>query len=265
MAFNDYEVHERSMMAGNIVRFLTSSLEPLMKNRVYTVRSGIAKGLKRRGGLGFIPRNLSREHAFLKNLQFTGKIVYDVGGYVGLMTLFFAVRVGEKGQVVTFEPNRQNYDAIHDNLELNGLTNVRVIPLGLGSKQETLKFVVSDSRPGWGTADPRKQEQLLLQDHQARLIEIQIDTLDHQIAVSNLPKPDFVKIDVEGLELDVLRGMDQTIHTFRPEMHIELHGTNEQEIVEFLLAHHYRVYQIEDGVEITLENIESVRGHLYVY
>ncbi len=89
--------------------------------------------------------------------------------------------------------------------------------------------------------------------------------MDNQIAVNNLPGPDFVKIDVEGLEIEVLRGMSQTISDYRPKMHIELHGIREREVIELLLSHNYRIYQIEDGIDITQQNIDMIRGHLYVH
>ena len=227
-------------------------------------RSGLISGLKRRGGFGFIPKKaLTREHMFLKNLDLKGKTVYDIGGYEGLLTMFFAREVGATGQVITFEPHPRNYQLILDHIKLNGFTNVNVIPVGLGCKQETLKFVVG-SNLARGTADPYKQEQLLKQG-QATVLQIKVDSLDNQVIANNLPGPDFVKIDVEGLELDVLRGMAETIQQYQPTMHIELHGIHEQEIAELLLAHGYHIYQVEDDVEITYQNFDKIHGHLYAY
>jgi hypothetical protein len=115
-------------MKKTVLAALTSVLEPMLRNHVYTAKAGLVTGLKRRGGLGFIPKkSLTREHTFLKSLDFKGKNVYDVGGYTGLITIFFARAVGETGSVVTFEPNPQNYNAILDHIELNGFNNVTVI------------------------------------------------------------------------------------------------------------------------------------------
>jgi FkbM family methyltransferase len=249
------------MMKKQALFALIPVLRFILRNQVYVARSGLIVGLKRRGGFGFVPKKtLTREHMFLKSLDFKGKVVYDVGGHVGLVTMFFARETEETGRVVTFEPNPQNYNAILDHIELNGFTNVQVIQIGLASKRETLKFVVTDS--ALGTADPSKQKHLLRQEG-VKVFQIEVDTMDNQITVNNLPKPDFVKIDVEGLEIDVLRGMSQTISNYRPEIFIELHGTSEQEIAEFLLSYNYNIYQIEDGIDITQQNINMVHGHLY--
>jgi len=67
------------------------------KNITYTVRNGLAKGLKRRGGLGFVPQvsPLMQEEKFLINLNLANQTVYDIGGYIGVTTLFFSKAVGK--------------------------------------------------------------------------------------------------------------------------------------------------------------------------
>lgn len=240
---------------------LYSVLSALLKNQIYTSRVGLTAGLKRRGGFGFLPfkKTLTREHMFLKSLDFKGKTVYDVGGHIGLVTMFFARATGETGNVVTFEPNPQNYAAILDHVKLNGLANVRVLPMGLGSKRETLEFVIADSALGTASSEMQKR----YRQKNVQVIQIKVDSLDSQIVVNDLPKPDFVKIDVEGLELDVLRGMVQTISNHRPDIFVELHGVSERGVVEMLLAHNYQVRQVEDGIDITQRNMDRVHGHLY--
>lgn len=246
------------------LRIAKQMIERLMPTFVYTVPPpSLIAGLKRRGGLGFIPkRTLTQEHMFLKSLDLIGKTIYDVGGHVGLITMFFARAAGESGRVITFEPNPQNYEAILDHIKINDLTNVKVIRIGLADTRAKQKFVVTDS--ALGTAETDRQNKLL-EDKNAQVYEIFVDTMDNQITVHKLPKPDFVKIDVEGLEYDVLLGMSNTISCFRPEMSIELHGIKERKIAEFLLSHYHRIYQVEDGIDITAKNIDKVHGHLYVH
>ena len=59
---------------------IISALMSLVKNRVNTSRSGLAKGLKLKSRLGFIPRPLSLEEKFLMNLDIHGQTIYDIGG-----------------------------------------------------------------------------------------------------------------------------------------------------------------------------------------
>ena len=111
----------------------------LVKNHIYTVRFGLAKGLKRKGGLGFIPlpqiMPLTQEEKFLMNLDLSGQTIYDIGGAAGLFTLFFGRAVGEKGKVVTFEPNPELYNKIIENVKLNKFNHVEVRQIALGKER----------------------------------------------------------------------------------------------------------------------------------
>jgi FkbM family methyltransferase len=122
----------------------------LFDNATYTVRHGLLKGMKRRGGLGWLPARFSpgimtAEQQFWQGLDLTGKTVYDVGAFHGLLTLFFASRAK---LVVCFEPNTHNNQRLMKNLALNGVKNVEVRKAGVGSTRETRKMVGSPLMPG---------------------------------------------------------------------------------------------------------------------
>src|SRR5271157_2033926 len=115
----------------------------LFDTATYTVRHGLLKGMKRKGGLGWIPARFSpgimtAEHKFWSDLNLSGLIVYDVGAFQGLLTMFFASRAKA---VVCFEPNAQNHQRLMENLTLNGIGNVKVRKAGVGSRRETRRMV----------------------------------------------------------------------------------------------------------------------------
>ena len=247
-----------------------SVLRLLVKNRVYTYRRGLAKGLKLKNGLGFFPRPLTQEDTFLMNLDITGQTIYDIGGYVGIFTMFFARSVGKKGKVITFEPNPLNYSIILEHLKLNNFDNVEVHQIALGKRREKGTLTVRKSETGTGSL----QEDIkasILQEKDSETIQVEINPLDSQITTNNLPKPDFVKIDVEGLEMDVLQGMSDTIKNCKPKLFIEIHGVdvqrkieNVQRVVDFLIAREYSIYHIESGERITASTAQIAKeGHLY--
>src|SRR5881628_780813 len=101
------------------------NLSRVFKNHVYTSRHGLAKGLKRQGGLAFLPTFVPRstemlkDEQFIDGLDFSGETVFDIGGDQGIYTLFFARKVGGRGKVFTFEPNPTSYRHIVTNVELN--------------------------------------------------------------------------------------------------------------------------------------------------
>jgi hypothetical protein len=104
----------------------------LFDNITYTVRRGLLKGMRRKGGLGWVPALLSpdvltAEQEFWRTLNLTGMNVYDVGAFHGLLTFFFASRAKA---VVCFEPNNANHKRLMENLKLNRFSNVEVRKVG---------------------------------------------------------------------------------------------------------------------------------------
>src|SRR5438128_9381861 len=92
-------------------------LRPCVSEFVYTIRRGPGKGLKRRGGFEFVSEGLIRptqEDQFFATLDLKGKTVYDLGGFQGRLTIYFARAVGHNGRVITYEPNPANCAMILD-------------------------------------------------------------------------------------------------------------------------------------------------------
>jgi FkbM family methyltransferase len=240
---------------------------------VYTARHGLLKGMKRKGGLGWVPRWAASsaetpEERFWRSLDLAGKTVFDVGAFHGLVTLFFS-RTAR--QVISYEPNSANRARLRENLKLNSIANVVVRPVGLGSEPGTAEMVYDPKFSGGATLEQSIGEPLR-QTAGARTEQLQITTLDIDIGEQRLPRPDFIKIDVEGWELEVLKGARGTLSSTAPDLFLEMHGQtmNEKkrkvaEVVEFLTAEGYRdIRHVESGTAITPANSEvAARGHLY--
>jgi FkbM family methyltransferase len=240
----------------------------------YTVRHGLLKGMKRQGGLGWVPALFARgienpELHFWNSIDLRGMTVYDIGAFHGLLTVFFASRADT---VVSFEPNARNRMRLLKNLQINGIQNVEVRPVGVGSRSEILKMVGSPLMPGGSSVDEKTVEGLLKAGLETVVEEIPVVALDDEIARNDLPSPDFIKVDIEGWELEALRGCRQTLERDHPALFLEMHGETLREkkakvssIVTFLwdLGYH-EIRHIETGVLITRENSEvAIEGHLY--
>ena len=231
-----------------ILRFeiIPSIFYPLVRKHVYTIRHGLAKGLKRRGGLGFIPRikRVNPEASFLMNLDLSGQIVYDIGAAYGIFTLFFTRMVGTngRGRVFAFEPNPQLSKQIIENAALNCFDNVNVLQIALGkeTKRDTLAYPSGEL--GIGSLEKHERARILTLK-KANAVEVQVDSIDHLVAAKNLPKPDFVKIDTQAAELDILLGMSKMISEHKPKIFVEIHSipyinwkmNSTMRILEFLI------------------------------
>lgn len=243
---------------------------PLLDRCVYTCRHGVAKGLRRRGGLDFIARGLSKEEAFLLEQDFDGKTVYDVGAFRGILTIFFARAVGAKGRVIAFEPNPFSRKRAEENVLLNNFCNVQILGVGLGKEPSRAVQAFKLNNLAQATFQENAKEKTLSQSG-SKSVEVQIETIDHLIADQGLPPPDFVKIDVEGLEDSVLLGMVETLQEHGPSLFIELHGpgtvrrqARAVRIVTLLVGLGYRVKNIEREIELTPENAApNSFGHFY--
>lgn len=258
-----------------LIRFrLYPIISSLLENHVYKARCGLVKGLKRKGGLGFIPKIMeaTEEEKFLANLDLKGQTVFDVGAAYGLFTMFFARAVGKGGKVVAFEPNPNLCNKIKENLLLNNFDNVKVkqIALGRDRKKETLAF--PSMIPGVGSIEKHEKTRILRQKG-AKTVEVKVDTVDNLIAAKKLPKPEFIKIDVQGVELDVLVGMSNTIKMCKPKILVEVHSIpyvnwkikNVQRIVEFLMENGYSLYHVESGKTINSSNAHIIKEDEHLY
>jgi FkbM family methyltransferase len=246
----------------------------LFDKLTYTVRHGLLKGMKRKGGLGWVPALFSSsimtaEQQFWCGLNLRGMTIYDIGAFQGLLTLFFASRAKA---VVSFEPNTQNHARLMENLMLNGIKNVEVRKIGVGSRHETRGMVASPLMPGGASVDGRTLEEFSRARVRTVVEEISIVTLDQEIPQANLPSPDFIKIDIEGWEIEALRGARDTLELHKPTLFLEMHGETIREkrrkvneIVSFLWEINYRcIRHIETGATITPENTSvAMEGHLY--
>lgn len=219
---------------------------------------------------GGLPEAL--EELFLNDLKLDGQTIYDVGGNVGLFTIFFARKAGSRGNVIVFEPLSENCDKISEAIKLNNITNIRIITLGLGKTHEIKSIAVRLQETGTASMEEHIKA-LILAEENSRVLNAEIDTLDHQIVLKQLPKPNFIKIDVEGMEMDVLLGMTETIRNHKPQLFIEVHGAsmqrkieNARNIVNFLLEKGYSLYHIESNNKIDRANYHLTReGHLYCF
>ena len=255
-------------------RVISWTSRTLCDHLTYTVRRGLLKGMKRKGGLAWLPEWLlgdgeTREHKFFRELDLTGKIVFDVGAFEGLVALFFAQHAR---QVVCYEPNARNYDRLKENLQLNHIGNVTVRQFGVGSMPGSSDMVWDPSRAGSSTIGSTSMASTIAARKSAHHERIEITTLDIEVFENGLPLPEFIKIDIEGYELPALQGARRLLQTAHPTLYVEMHGEtmnekrrNAKAVLEFLAECGYRsIIHVETGQAVGAGNSEvAAQGHLY--
>jgi FkbM family methyltransferase len=156
-----------------------------------------------------------------------GFTVVDVGAHVGIYTVKAANKVGKRGCVISVEPDPYNYRLLIENVKMNNL-NKNVIPLNiaLGNLKGKAKLYLGERGKCHSLLPISK-----------RFIEVEVNTLDNVMQRLDLRHCDILKIDVEGYELEVLKGAQETLKNTSMVAVAAYHSTHEAGIVqEFLIS-----------------------------
>ena len=145
-----------------------------------------------------------------------GDVVIDVGAHIGPYTLKTSKRVGLNGKVVAIEADPENFNILNRNIQLNKLTNVIALNYAAYSKEDKIKLYLlmkESSYTKYNTVmtDRATKYKPVMTDRansEKKFVEIQANTLDYLLQSSGIKHEDvnWIKIDVEGAEYDVLKG-----------------------------------------------------------
>lgn len=127
-----------------------------------------------------------------------GDIVLDVGAYVGMFTLKVINKVGKFGTVVPIEPNPTNLIYLKENVNPHG--NIKVVEEAILNRIGEGKLYISSASPCHSLVYPHKD-----------FLNVKINTIDNLVEQLGLPHVDFIKMDIEGAELQALEGAKETL------------------------------------------------------
>ncbi|MCH7703118.1 MAG: FkbM family methyltransferase [Planctomycetes bacterium] len=184
-----------------------------------------------------------------------GMTVVDVGAHTGYYSLLFAKRIGRTGRVIAFEPEAVGLDYLRRNIALNQHENVTIVPLALSDWSGTAAIegktylcvpsVFADAREH---ASDRSDAAGLALRRAGRIDvtsaadnPIRTAAFDELVPELGIRRLDFVKIDVEGAEWHVLKGMRASLERWSPGLLLEIHppqlkrsGQSESEVLRLL-------------------------------
>ena len=177
------------------------------------------------------------------------KTIFDIGANIGEISLRFA-QLFPQATIHSFEPFPETFRTLKQNVSLNCFPNIRLHPLGLGAQKGAVFFEErAIGNPGMNR---------VTSDLQRSSMQAAITTLDTFAEEHGGPAISLIKIDVEGYEMEVLKGAEKTIKEHHPIFFIELdddnlkeQGSNALELVKLLISHGYEVYHSETNSKLT--------------
>ncbi len=194
------------------------------------------------------------ETGLVKSILKPGDTVIDVGAYVdGWYTLLCSKIVGQMGRVYSFEPVPQFYRRLKDNIFLNGFTNITTEKMALGNKNGTRTFYQSDRTGSFFKTHVQKEGRKLI-----RQIRVKTLKLDSYLKIKKVKKVDFIKIDAEGAELEILKDARNLLkRSDAPSLLIEVVDkflkdglSSKQELIQYLDNFKYKPYQYDNDLPL---------------
>lgn len=178
---------------------------------------------------------------FIENNLTKGQTFIDIGAHVGYFSLLAARRVGPTGKVLAIDANPAAITQLEQNVARSNLSNVIVEHTACGGSEGSVTlYYSSESNSSMASLSGANAGTDVK-------IEVKCTTIDHLIRKNALDRADLIKIDVEGAEMTVLRGMESTIRHMRPTIVLELEpsllksfGTTPAQINDFLTGLDYR-------------------------
>jgi len=218
----------------------------LIKNKpiIYRLRNG--PKLKVRGGSTdrFILNEIWIHKSYLPNgFEINSNdVVVDIGAHIGVFSIM-AAYYANLGKVYSFEPMKENFNLLNENINLNRLSNITSFNKAVSDKDGKLKFFVSK------TKNKGQNSMTRLSENQE---EISVDKISFKKFIKKIPQINFLKMDCEGSEYDIFYSLNKKelakIKKIAMEYHNYGKGTG-KELREFLEKNDFSVNMIIDGKE----------------
>jgi FkbM family methyltransferase len=168
-----------------------------------------------------------------------GDIVIDIGAHIGRYTITGSKQVGITGKVVAIEADPDNFELLKRNIALNNLANVLPLNYAVFSTRTRMKLYEQSASAKYNSV------MLARAAKTKNYVEVNADTLDSILKLNEVNQVNWIKIDVEGAEFEVLKGSTKTLSRENISLLIEIHNIDDpshyDNIVDFLKYHNYEI------------------------
>jgi FkbM family methyltransferase len=233
------------LLIARIYSLLNRDIFPLLKIQVpryhYQYFCRIEKG-------DFTPGH--EEHILARFIPKEGDTVIDIGAHIGRYTIVSSKMVGKTGKVVAIEADLDTFQLLKRNVALNNLTNVLPLNIAVFSTKTRIKLYEQSASAKYNSLILSRAKQT------EKYVEINADTLDSILELNGINQVNWIKIDVEGAEFEVLKGATKTLSRGNIALLIEIHNIGDSNhydnIVDFLKHYSYEMafeYRYHDSGE----------------
>lgn len=185
-------------------------------------------------------------------------VALDIGANIGINAMRLSKLVGEYGKVYAFEPIPFNQNRLKKNIALNNIDNINVMEFALGLNNEQLSIAIDANEENMGA--------ISLRNPQEQGVAITVRNGDDWVKEQQIEKIDFMKIDVEGFEWNVITGLSETIKKYHPSILIEwdtnylnMVGADMNSWNEFIESNQYKIMQVEQYQLVEVNHIKDAK------
>ena len=236
-----------SKLTDVFLKLLPETIQQKVRNRYYEIK--ISK----------IKEDDEEDLVLVSKLVNPGDHVLDIGSNYGLYCKFLSAYTGKGGKVMAFEPIKKTFLSLRNNIKYLNISNVDIFNIALSDQDGEAVMQI----PEYDKGGENLYEARIVNDVSIKNLEkIKVAKLD-TILPENFSFS-FIKIDVEGHEMNVLKGAEHSIKKNRPVMLIEINGginernLNSKAIVDFLSKLNYKAFlRKENKIQEVIEKSDG--------
>lgn len=201
------------------------------------------------------------ETELIKKIVSDGDVVLDLGANIGYYTMIFAKLIGPKGKVFAFEPEPNNFELLKKNLTINGYQNSTIEDAAVSDENGEIKLYLSEGR----ATNHRTFHSKSVSKNFVVVKKVKLDDYFKNNPIRK--RISFVKMDVEGSELDALKGMTSILNEnknikilieFAPQ-NIREFGAQPSDLLKILRNHGFSLYEVNsENKNLELVNDEDL-------
>jgi len=143
----------------------------------------------------------------------------DIGSNIGYYVMLEKKILGDTGKIIALEPSPENFKYLTKNVQRTNSTNIELHNIAAGNVRGKLDFFMYDGESNSGHIVPDNS----FKNASGKIIQVPVTPIDILVKDLNINKLDFLRMDVEGYEFEILKGMLNTLEKYRPIIQIEVH------------------------------------------